>query len=117
MRGLAVACLAAVIGAGCAVQQTGSTDRIRATYACADGRMIEAVYAPPDRAQLLLNERTLDMTITRSASGARYVGSGLVWWTKGSGEGSIGTLFSYAADLEQTGERITICEQQASDSA
>ncbi len=33
------------------------------------------------------------MSLAISASGARYVGGGLVWWTKGSGPGSAGTLY------------------------
>lgn len=49
------------------------------------------------------------MTIAISASGARYVGGGLEWWTKGSGPGSAGTLFRHVND--GTGEIVEQCVQ------
>lgn len=47
------------------------------------------------------------MGLTISASGARYVGNGLEWWTKGAGAGSEGTLFRHGNDgaTEETFER------------
>lgn len=53
------------------------------TYDCADGQVIEAGYPTTDTAVIKTAEHSYDLTIARSASGARYVGYGLQWWTKG----------------------------------
>jgi membrane-bound inhibitor of C-type lysozyme len=62
-----------------------------AVYACADGRTLSAAY---DRqsAVLQLEGRTHRLTTAVSASGARYVGDGLQWWTKGLDDGRLSTL-------------------------
>ncbi|MGV8923351.1 MAG: MliC family protein, partial [Thermomonas sp.] len=44
-----------------------------------------------------------------SGSGARYVGSDLEWWTKGSGSGSEGTLLRHQAD-GTSGEIVESCK-------
>jgi len=48
------------------------------------------------------------MQIAMSASGARYVGGELEWWTKGSGSGSEATLFSHLPD-GTSGESVEVC--------
>jgi membrane-bound inhibitor of C-type lysozyme len=53
------------------------------TYDCADGRTIQAQYPDRDTAVLKLGDAEIRMTIAVSASGARYVGEGRQWWTKG----------------------------------
>jgi membrane-bound inhibitor of C-type lysozyme len=62
-------------------------------YACPDGRKITATY---DRqsAELRIGERTYRLKTAISASGARYVGDGIQWWTKGPDEGRLSTLKS-----------------------
>lgn len=70
---------AALLPTGCqpARQEAGIT------YRCADGRAIEANYVDSDHAVLRVAGKPYRLTIARSASGARYVGDGWQWWTKG----------------------------------
>lgn len=84
---------------------------LRATSRCESGRRIQVSY-PSDSAAVVVHEgRTLRMTLAVSASGARYVGGGLEWWTKGSGPGSPGTLFRHLDD-GTSGEAVEQCEQE-----
>lgn len=52
-------------------------------YVCADGRTVNALYPDSQAAQLRLGDATHLLRTARSASGARYVGDALQWWTKG----------------------------------
>lgn len=61
-------------------------------YTCVDGSIVEARYPTVDTAQLLLKGQSVDMRIAVSASGARYVGGGWEWWTKGATEGTLSPL-------------------------
>lgn len=77
-------------------------------YRCESGEAIAAVYPETDSATVQYKGRDYDMQIAVSASGSRYVGGGLEWWTKGSGPGSEGTLFHHMAD-GTSGEIIERC--------
>ena len=77
-------------------------------YACQTGEAIAATYPSTDSATVKYKARTYDMKIAVSASGARYVGEDLEWWTKGSGTGSEGTLFRHLPD-GTTGEIVESC--------
>lgn len=85
------------------------------TYHCESGRTVEASYLSDATAAVAYRGRTYPMTIAVSASGARYVGGGLEWWTKGSGPGSEGLLFRHEAD-GTSGERVEFCTQAADES-
>jgi len=61
------------------------------TYRCGNGRTLEAAYAG-DKAIIEWGDKRRELKITRSASGARYVGDGLQWWTKGMREGTLSEL-------------------------
>lgn len=52
-------------------------------YVCDDGRIVRAAYPDINTAKVELAGRTATLTVAMSASGARYVGEGLQWWTKG----------------------------------
>ncbi len=52
-------------------------------YTCEDGRQIEAGYPDTDTAVVKVEGRPYPLKIAMSASGARYVGYGIQWWTKG----------------------------------
>lgn len=67
------------------------------TYRCDSGRTIDALYQS-DKATLRFDGQTHRMGIALSGSGARYIGDGLEWWTKGSGPGSLGTLYRHEDD-------------------
>ncbi|WP_205763563.1 META domain-containing protein [Pseudopontixanthobacter vadosimaris] len=61
-------------------------------YRCTDGTMVQASYPTTETARLTRDGRTIDMNIAVSASGARYVGGGMQWWTKGMREGMLSPL-------------------------
>lgn len=69
---------------------TPATELVR--YSCADGSTVEARYPTPETAQIATAGKTVDMTIAQSASGARYVGGGWQWWTKGMTDGMLAPL-------------------------
>lgn len=77
-------------------------------YVCESGETVAVAYHDPNSARMDYQGTTHDMQIAVSGSGARYVGGGLEWWTKGSGEGSQGILFQHNAD-DTTGELIDSC--------
>jgi membrane-bound inhibitor of C-type lysozyme len=62
------------------------------TYACADGRTVRAGYPDRETAVLTVGDHTYTLKIALSASGARYTGYGLQWWTKGLEEGRLAPL-------------------------
>lgn len=61
-------------------------------YSCADGTTVEASYPTTDTAQIVVAGKTVDMKIAMSASGARYVGGGWQWWTKGMTDGMLAPI-------------------------
>lgn len=62
------------------------------TYRCEDGRALKAGYPDRDTAVLTVGDHSYTLKIARSASGARYTGFGLQWWTKGASEGRLAPL-------------------------
>ena len=52
-------------------------------YTCTDGNRVEARYTG-QQARVTLGGRVLTMNTALSGSGARYVGGGYTWWTKGN---------------------------------
>jgi membrane-bound inhibitor of C-type lysozyme len=72
-----------------ATQPEPSTSWI--TYVCEDGRTLQAIYPDSDTARLRVGGNEHGLKIAVSASGARYVGGGWQWWTKGP-EGMLAPL-------------------------
>lgn len=62
------------------------------SYACADGRVVQAVYPDTNTAQIKINGQAHTLRIAMSADGARYTGDGWQWWTKGMHDGSLAPL-------------------------
>lgn len=77
-------------------------------YRCESGATIAATYSSTETATVHYKGSSHSMQIAVSGSGARYVGDGLEWWTKGSGPESTGTLFQHAPD-GSTGDVIENC--------
>ena len=77
-------------------------------YRCESGETIAAIFSSTDSATVQYKGSKYNMHIAISASGSRYVGGGLEWWTKGSGPGSEGTLFRHMAN-GTSGESIERC--------
>lgn len=85
-----------------------TTAPVQQSYRCEGGATLVAAYPDTDTATLRYQGRTHHLRIARSASGARYVGDGLEWWTKGTGAGAEGALFRHMAD-GTSGEIIEQC--------
>lgn len=62
------------------------------TYRCEDGRTLQAGYPDSNTAVVDVDGRAHPLRIAPSASGARYIGFGLQWWTKGMEEGRLSRL-------------------------
>lgn len=82
-------------------------------HLCENGEQIQTRH--PDTETVTLQRsgqppQTLQLAV--SASGARYVGHGLEWWTKGSGPGSSASLMRHEAD-GRSGDLLTVCTEQA----
>lgn len=88
---------------------TPSTSSVH-DYRCESGETIATTYPSTDSATVQYKGSEYNMRIAVSGSGARYVGGGLEWWTKGSGPGSEGTLFRHMAD-GSSGEIIERCSE------
>jgi membrane-bound inhibitor of C-type lysozyme len=69
-----------------------------ATYACTGGNILEAGYPNATNALLIWQGRAYNLTQAPAASGARYTGGGLQWWTRGPTHGTLAIL--------KTGEEI-----------
>lgn len=76
------------------------------SYQCDSGNRIIVTYPDNDTAEVKYMDDTYQMKIALSASGARYVGDDLVWWTKGN-EASM----YKAVNNTDTGDRIENCTQ------
>lgn len=100
-----------VLGLGaCTSPQTESGAKV--TYRCESGRTVEASYPTDSTAVVDYEGQTYEMEIAVSGSGARYVGGGLEWWTKGGGPGAEGTLFRHDAASGASGETLELCEEE-----
>ena len=73
-------------------------------------QMIAATYPSTDSAKINYKGSDYSMQIAVSASGARYVGGGFEWWTKGSGAGSEAILFHHMAD-DTSGSIVELCSE------
>jgi len=67
-------------------------------FRCDSGQAIAATYPSTDSATVEYKGKTYLMQIAVSGSGARYVGGGLEWWTKGAGPEAQGTVLRHNAD-------------------
>lgn len=98
----------ALVLAACASTPDAPPPAAATAYECQSGALIQASYPDTDHARIQYKGQTHTLTIAVSASGARYVGEGIEWWTKGSGPGSSGSLFAHRSD-GTSGEVIETC--------
>jgi membrane-bound inhibitor of C-type lysozyme len=90
--------LALTVGVvGCAASPS-TTPPAPVTYRCPSSRTVQAVYRPPTAATVRYEGRVYEMTVAVSGSGARYVGGGLEWWTRGTGPGSEGMILRHSSN-------------------
>lgn len=69
-----------------------SGDKPQMTYYCPDDSFIDAWYPTPGTARIVYQGQSIEMISAVSASGARYVGGGWQWWTRGMTEGQLSPL-------------------------
>lgn len=112
---VSIASLLLVAGCTTSPQESGDAHKQQASsgssmqqYQCESGETIAAAYPDSDSATVEYQDNRTDMQIAVSASGARYVGGGLEWWTKGTGPGAEGMLLQHEAD-GSSGEIIENC--------
>jgi membrane-bound inhibitor of C-type lysozyme len=74
------------------------------TYTCPDGKTVVATYTG-ETASVVYDGKTYAMTQVISASGVRYQGDGLQWWSRGMSEGMVAPL---AAGASQPAEGTTV---------
>lgn len=67
-------------------------------YACESGATLQVQYADSDTAQLLYKTQTYALRSVQAASGARYVGAGVEWWTAARDGQESGTLSRLGPD-------------------
>jgi membrane-bound inhibitor of C-type lysozyme len=67
-----------------AVQAPVNPDAGITHYACVDGEVIVAGYPDRETAVVTYKDHAYTLKLAPSASGARYTGYGLQWWTKGT---------------------------------
>lgn len=84
---------------------------ISALYTCESGMKVVASYSDTDTATVHYQGRTYSLKNAVSASGARYVGDGIEWWTKGAGPGSSGLVLQHLTD-GTSGQVLETCTQE-----
>ncbi|MEO8925792.1 MAG: MliC family protein [Caulobacteraceae bacterium] len=85
--------MAAFLLAGCgAMAPAPSPPAAAIVYVCPDGQSVRATY--PDTRTAVIKYRGVTHTLKTavSADGARYIGEGLQWWTKGMTHGTLAAL-------------------------
>jgi membrane-bound inhibitor of C-type lysozyme len=79
------------------------------SYACADGRTVIAHYPDQTTAVLEIEGRKFSLSIARSADGARYVGHGWQWWSKGMRDATLAPLAPLAPGVDIATSPGTAC--------
>lgn len=80
-------------------------------YLCESGETIKVHYPTLDQATLVYKQNTYQMKIAIAASGARYLGEQLEWWTKGVTLGAEGTLLQHKKQEGSEGKIIEFCKK------
>ncbi|MCR5880500.1 MliC family protein [Phenylobacterium sp. J367] len=72
---------------------------------CENGETVEVRYAG-DMALVVYKNRKHTMRTVISGSGARYIGDGMEWWSKGFEEGMIAPV-AHGAEMGMSDQRVT----------
>lgn len=86
----------------------------RVSYACESGRSLNVRYLDSLSAEVEYQDQAYVLRIARSASGARYAGSGLEWWTAARGDTEHATLSRLGPDEEIGSTVLERCSRPAS---
>lgn len=98
--------------AGCTTPREAPTY----VYSCASGQTITMALPEPEVAVVTVDGVAHRMTHVVSASGARFAGDGLEWWTKGTGPTGEGMLSRLGPDGFGD-EIVTTCREVAGPAA
>lgn len=82
------------------------------SYQCEGGQTVTARYPDSNTAVVTWEGRDATLIIAQSASGARYVGEGLEWWTASRGGEETG-LLSRGGGVQPATDLITRCSRPA----
>lgn len=80
-------------------------------YACESGKVVTATYPDTETARVSYDGRDYVLTSAVSASGARYVGQGLEWWTASRNGQESGTLSRLVPNDTTGGTIIERCSR------
>lgn len=83
------------------------------SYACESGQSVAVAYPDASSAQVTWGGRTYTLRSAQAASGARYAGSGLEWWTATRGGIESGTLSRLGSDQNTGGSTLERCSRPA----
>jgi membrane-bound inhibitor of C-type lysozyme len=73
------------------------------SYTCADGRVVQAAYPDTRTAKIVIHGDAHTLHVAMSADGARYIGDGWQWWTKGMHDGTLAPLAAGESIASATG--------------
>lgn len=74
------------------IEAPATQDAAAVGYACESGKTVVVAYPDAQTARVSYEGKDYALTSVVSASGARYAGQGLEWWTASRGETESGTL-------------------------
>lgn len=83
------------------------------SYACESGRSLSVRYLDSSSAEVTYEGRTYTLNIARSASGARYAGQELEWWTAARGDQETATLSRLGPNEEVGSTVLERCSRPA----
>jgi len=86
-------------------------------YACESGKVVTATYPDTETARVSYDGRDYVLTSAVSASGARYAGQGLEWWTASRNGQESGTLSRLGPNDATGGTIIERCSRPVPDLA
>lgn len=80
-------------------------------YACESGKVVTVTYPDTETARISYDGRDYVLTSAVSASGARYAGQGLEWWTASRNGQESGTLSRLGPNDQTSGAIIERCSR------
>ncbi|MGH7026345.1 DUF4232 domain-containing protein [Brevundimonas sp.] len=80
-------------------------------YACESGKVVTVTYPDTETARVSYDGRDYFLTSSVSASGARYAGQGLEWWTASRNGQESGTLSRLGANPQAAATVIERCSR------
>ena len=83
------------------------------SYACESGRSLSVRYVDSSSAEVTYEGQTYTLNIARSASGARYAGQDLEWWTAARGDQETATLSRLGPNEEVGSTVLERCSRPA----